>query len=478
MVTSRVQGTEAIYGLDAITRNELWQHLFEAIEEYVRTVGRQPVYAAIPAERIRDLLSHIDFNEPQEPHDILEYVTDGLWENQAHGAHPRNFGGMAPAPSAMAVLADALASVFNPPLSEWGRSPFADEVERHVLSALGRRFGFGDGAEGAFTGGGIDAHRAALLAALGKAFPERFRHGGLHGLSARPVFYLSLEARSSLVEAAVACGLGDQAARRVPLDARRRLDVGALRRMIADDREACRVPFMVSATAGTPASGAVDPLQELAVVAASEGLWLHVDAGLGGAAVMLPELAGVLEGIHRADSIAGDLHHWLPVPVGAGMYITRHGETMRVVSGSGTGFADQGRGATVLTEGRRFAGLRVFLALAVAGWDGCAAVARHRRAMANELRRRLSDAQWAVVNETPLPVVCFVDRLGPREGPERHLMELADRVVASGEAWIDAVRLPGRGVVLRACIANDRTSSDDLAALVQSLDRARRSLLS
>jgi len=480
MATSRVQGIEEIFGLDAITRNELWQHLFEAIEEYMRTVDRHPVAAALPTERIRDLLSHIDFNEPQEPHDILEYVTNGLWDNQVHGSHPRQFEGSAPAPAVMGILADALASAFNPELSERGRSPFAAEVEHHVITALGRRFGYGEGRDGAFTSGGAEAHQTALLAALEHSFPGSFRHVGLYGLPARPVFYIAAEACSSLVKAAVACGLGDGALRRVPLDSGLRLDTNALREMIAADRDAGRAPFMVAATAGTETCGVVDPLHELAGLAAGERLWLHVDTGLGGAAVLLPELAAVLEGIDLADSIAGDAHRWFPVPVGAGLFLTRHGDILQRVFGQATGDTDLRAavpGGRSIQTSRRFTGLQVFLALAVAGWEGCAEVVRYRRTMANELRRRLSDAQWAVVNETPFPVVCFVDRLGPQKGRDRYVDKLAHRVRASGEAWIDVVRLPGRGLVLRACITNDSTGPDDLAALVQSLDRARRALL-
>jgi len=57
---------------------------------------------------------------------------------------------------------------------------------------------------------------------------------------------------------------------------------------------------------------------------------------------------------------------------------------------------------------RRFTGLKVFLSLAVAGWEGYAESIRHQVAMGDYLRLRLEAAQWAVVNRTPLPLVCFV----------------------------------------------------------------------
>src|SRR5207245_1807615 len=63
-------------------------------------------------------------------------------------------------------------------------------------------------------------------------------------------------------------------------------------------------------------------------VAKAEGLWLHVDAAWGGAAALVPELRWVLKGIERADSITFDAHKWLSVPMGAGLYLTRHADIL------------------------------------------------------------------------------------------------------------------------------------------------------
>jgi len=117
--------------------------------------------------------------------------------------------------------------------------------------------------------------------------------------------------------------------------------------------------------------------------------------------------------------------------------------------------------------------LKVFLSLAVAGWEGYAAVIRHMVAMGDNLRQQLAASDWEVVNKTPLPRVCCVDRQHPEGRSAHYLDSVALRVVSSGKAWISTTRLAGTTPVLRACITNYRTRAEDLAALVDALNWAR-----
>jgi glutamate/tyrosine decarboxylase-like PLP-dependent enzyme len=120
---------------------------------------------------------------------------------------------------------------------------------------------------------------------------------------------------------------------------------------------------------------------------------------------------------------------------------------------------------------RRFIGLKVFLSLAVAGWEGYEAAIRHQTDMGDLLRQRLSEEGWVVVNDTPLPVVNFVDE--GREGRSQAFLDaVAADVVASGEAWISTARL-GDGPALRACITHYQTGPEDLEVLIRALARAR-----
>ena len=89
---------------------------------------------------------------------------------------------------------------------------------------------------------------------------------------------------------------------------------------------------MVVATAGTTGGGMIDPLHACADIADARGLWYHVDAAWGGAAIASDRLRGLLAGIERADSITIDAHKWFATTMGCAMFITTHGHLVGSVS--------------------------------------------------------------------------------------------------------------------------------------------------
>jgi DUF1009 family protein len=96
--------------------------------------------------------------------------------------------------------------------------------------------------------------------------------------------------------------------------------------------------------------------------------------------------------------------------------------------------------------------------------------------MGRRLAHMLASSGWKIVNKTELPLACFLDETGPDGASAAFLQAIADRVVASGAAWISTTRLKDGQAVLRACITNFRTEEADLRALLAALEEARKSL--
>jgi aromatic-L-amino-acid/L-tryptophan decarboxylase len=464
--------------LDAATRRAVLARAGELIDRYLEAVpGMRVTPRAEPAE-VRAHVEALSFDRPVSPEQALAHLADGLDRYQVHTPHPRYFGLFNPAPATVSIAADALVAAYNPQMATWTHSPMGVEVERYLLRALGGRFGYpADQVDGTFCSGGAEANHTAVQVALHTAFPE-VGVEGLAGLGARPVLYASAEAHHSLHKAARVSGLGEAAVRAVAVDDHLRMQPAALAQMIRDDRAAGLAPFLVVGTAGTTSAGIIDPLAELAGVAAAEGLWYHVDAAWGGAAALIPELAACLAGIERADSITLDAHKWLSVPMGAGLFITRRAGALARAFATRTAYMPRpvpgapDPYAHSLQWSRRFIGAKLYLALAVAGWEGYAEALRHQVAMGDRLRRCLPSRRWRVVNDTPLPIVCFVDP----ELDGRRLGMIAARVQDQGRAWLSSTRLAGATTVLRACITNAGSGPGDLDRLITELDRARANL--
>jgi glutamate/tyrosine decarboxylase-like PLP-dependent enzyme len=366
------------------------------------------------------------------------------------------------------VIADVLVAMYNPQLASWRSSPAANEIERHVLSWLAGKFGLPGKTAASFTTGGAEANLSAVIVALTRAFDGYSEHG-LRSLPAAPTIYLSGEAHHSFHKIAHMAGLGRNALRTVATDRDLKMDLADLARQVAHDRKNGFAPLMVVGIAGTTTAGAIDHLGGLASYCRSQGLWFHVDAAWGGAAILSSKLKLYLAGIEAADSITCDAHKWFSVPMGAGMFFCRHrdsvGEAFRARAPYMPGPASETVDpyTTSVQWSRRFIGLKLFLALAQRGECGYVDMIEHQTFMGQMLRKSLQETGWEVVNSTPLPLVCFTR---PKLDTARFVSQLQRRQIA----WMSEVQLRGVPAV-RACVTSFRTTAEDIAMVVREMNR-------
>jgi glutamate/tyrosine decarboxylase-like PLP-dependent enzyme len=454
---------------DDPTRAEIFAQTFAEIQQYLKIVDTLPVEALPSGGEIQAILSQFDFDRPMAPEAAVHLVAAAMTSMQTHTSNTRYFGLFNPAATTMGIVGEAFAAAFNSQLAAWSHAPFAVATERYLVQAIGSRFG-DRFLHGTFTSGGAEANLTALLCALVARYPS-FSNGGLRSLRAQPVVYASAAAHHSVVKASRVLGLGTDALRTVQCDASLGMDIAALREMIAKDRKAGADPLAVVATAGATSSGIVERIPEIAAIAKADELWLHVDAAWGGFAALVPELSPVIAGIDSADSITFDPHKMLSVPMGAGMLLTRHADILArafAVSADYMPASEDDDRQDPFTHSlqwsRRFIGLKVFLSLSVVGWQGYAVALRRQTMLGNTMRSLLAGSGWKIVNDTPLPVVCFVATTRA-ESPAT----IVDSIVRKGNVWISAVVLPDGTPALRACITNFRTSETDVRTLLREL---------
>jgi aromatic-L-amino-acid decarboxylase len=440
------------------------------VEQLQSEIASGPIVPRVTPQEIRDYLAaRYDFSKPGSLDEIGADVERMLRTWQVQVTHPRYFGLFNPSVTLASIVADTLVAMYNPQLAAWRTSPAANEIERHTLLWLAGKFGLPANTAATFTSGGAEANLSAVIVALTRTFPE-YGEGGLRRLNATPTIYLTGEAHQAFNKIAHMTGLGRTAVRTVAARHDLKMDLEDLARRVAEDRKSGLAPFMVVGTAGTTAAGVIDPLPGLARFCRSEKLWFHVDAAWGGAAILSPALKGHLAGIEAADSITCDAHKWFSVPMGAGMFFCRHpdsvSEAFRVETSfmPGTtagGFADPY--TTSVQWSRRFIGLKLFLALAEHGESGYVEMIEHQTNMGCKLRESLKRSGWRVVNDTPLPVVCFT-----RDG--LNTAKFVADLLESQIAWMSEVRIGGAAVV-RACITSFRTTEADIDWVVCEMNR-------
>jgi glutamate/tyrosine decarboxylase-like PLP-dependent enzyme len=257
----------------------------------------------------------------------------------------------------------------------------------------------------------------------------------------------------------------------VATDVHFKMDLADLQRQVEQDRKDGLAPLMVVGNCGTTAAGVIDPLLELGRFCREQGLWFHVDAAWGGAAAISPNLRNYLAGIEDADSLTCDAHKWFSVPMGAGMFFCRHADAVArafqaeasFMPGKTAGFVFDPYTMSVQWS-RRFIGLKLFLALANKGESGYVEMIEHQTRMGNLLRGLLQRTGWRIVNQTPLPLVCFI-----RDGLDitSFLMSLRERQIA----WMSEVRLGNGTPAIRACITSFRTTESDIAQVVDEMNQ-------
>ena len=268
--------------------------------------------------------------------------------------------------------------------------------------------------------GGSAATLNALTAARHRAAERAGWNLRVEGLqSGRPplVLYASAESHSSIQKCAEQLGIGTNNLRSIPADDAFRMRPDALRAAIEDDRKAGKVPFAIVACGGATNTGAIDPLDDVADVAAEFGIWLHVDGAFGAWAALDPAYRDRFKAIARADTVTLNPHKWLQVPVDCGALLTRHPEVHRAAFSLTPDYLEAGHSEAPwpmehmfqLTYGNR--ALKVWAALARLGRSGLAElVTRCNRAgdapggaRARGAGPRAAVAGLAVGRELPLP---------------------------------------------------------------------------
>jgi glutamate/tyrosine decarboxylase-like PLP-dependent enzyme len=428
------------------------------------------ILPTVTAEEVRTYLgSRYDFHKTMPLEEVVNDVEKMLRTWQVQVTHPRYFGLFNPSVTLASVVADTLVAMYNSQLANWRTSPAANEIERHTLGWLAEKFGLPRNCIATFTSGGTEANLSAVVVALTRAFPDYGEHGVRH-LNATPSIYLTAEAHNGYNKIAHMTGLGRRALRIVPTDSDLKMNLGELQRCVAEDRNNGFLPFMVIGTAGTTATGVIDPLPGMGQFCREERLWFHVDAAWGGSAILAPSLKHYLDGIGDGDSITCDAHKWLSVSMGCGMFFCRHPDTVAEAFRADVSYMPGKKIGPVFDPytnsaqwSRRFIGLKLFMALAQQGEAGYAEMIEHQTRMGNLLRDALRASGWSILNSTPLPLVCFT-----REGlvPREFLASLHKRQIA----WMSEARV-GNIPVVRACITSFRTTERHIHWVVNEMNR-------
>lgn len=446
--------------------------MLDDIFDYMQHLRERPVWQPAPQE-VRNRFQEPLPRTPTDIAAIHQAFMQDVLPYAIGNAHPGFMGWVQGGGTPVGMLAEMLAAGLNANVG--GRDQIPLEVERQVLRWVRELFGFPESASGLFVTGTSMANLIGVLVARTAALGTEVRKTGLLTGGTRLTAYASAAAHVCVAQAMDLSGLGIDALRNIPFDARCEIDIAVLERMIADDRDNGYTPFLIVGTAGTVNTGAVDNLAALADIAQREGLWFHIDGAYGALAVMAPDIAPRLAGIERADSIAFDFHKWAQVQYDAGFILVRDGAMHQNTFASPAAYLQrETRGMAAGSPwpcdfgpdlSRGFRALKTWFAIKAYGTERLGQVISGTCALARYLAERIAaEPMLELLAPVSLNIVCFGYRCDDANRVNNNI------VIALQESGIAAPSTTtiNHRCAIRVALFNHRTTVKDVDALIKA----------
>ena len=449
--------------------------LIDWIADFRTSIEERPVLARVEPGEVRAGFASGPPERLATVDELIAQLDTVVLPGVTQVQHPMHFGWFPANASLASVLGDLVSTGIGSLGITWQSSPALTEVEEVVCDWMRELCGLSPAWRGVIQDTASTACLVAMLCARERASDFSQNRGGLQGEPQPLVVYASPQCHSSVPKAVLLAGFGADNLRHVDVDpVTYALDPAGLRAAMADDVAAGRRPAAVILGIGTTGTTAFDPIAPVVEIAREFGAWVHVDAAMAGAAMLLPEMRHLFDGIEGADSISWNPHKWMGTALDCSMYLVRDPEHLiRVMStnpsylrsaadGQVTQYKDWG-----IQLGRRFRALKLWFHLELDSVD----------AMRERLRRDLDNARWfadqvaaepgwRVLAPVPLQTVCIRHEPDGVEGDvlDAHTLAWVDRINASGAAFMSPATLDGRWMA-RVSVGVESTERRHVEAL-------------
>ena len=381
---------------------------------YMENVESYPVKSQV---RPGEIFSRIPSLPPSQPEpfsafmkDLEEIIMPGI----THWQSPNFFAYFPANTSPPSILAEMIISTLSTQCMIWETSPAAAELEEKMMIWLRDLIGLPSGFEGVIQDTASTSTLAAILTAREKTTDFRINDEGAAN-AGRLRIYCSEQTHSSVEKAVKISGIGRSNLVKIPVKPDFSLDAAKLEEAVLRDIKNGFIPCCVIATLGTTGTTAVDPLRAIGEICSKNGIWLHVDAAMGGTALILPEFQWMLDGREYVDSLVFNPHKWMFTNFDCSAFFVKHPalliKTFEILPeylktrtrGLVNDYRDWG-----VPLGRRFRALKLWSVIRMYGVEGLQEKIRGHIRFAAELSEMISqEPDFEVAAPVVLNVVCF-----------------------------------------------------------------------
>lgn len=471
--------------MDTKEFREVGHRVVDLLAEYLGDIEEKRVFPDVEPRKTNELFAEPLPQDPSPTESVLKELEAKLFPYCTNVGHPGYMGLITPSPNPVGIIADFICSALNQNVGAYSIGPSAVAMERRVVRWLTDLCGYGTKAGGNLTSGGMMANFIGLKMGRDAVTHDVAQHDGMREHWA---VYASEERHVSIDKSVDCIGLGRNALRTLPTNAKFQVRTDALEEAIAQDKKNGIRPMCIVGMFGTTNTGAVDDVGTLRQIADREGVWLHIDAAYGGGMLLSHEWPMRDRGLELADSITIDPHKWFYAPLDAGAVLVKDQDRLTASFGIKPSYLtdelDQANERYQyyvhgLEQSRRFRSLKVWMSFKRYGagqigeWvDNNVRQAKRLCVLAE------NDPQFEAATNPEMSAICIRFKgadLDDVESKDLHA-EVARRIEQSGRFWMSTTELKGK-TWFRINPVNFRTRQEHMDQLFKLLQKECHAVL-
>ncbi len=405
-----------------MTTEEFRKHAHELVEwmaGYMDNIEKYPVKSPVKPGEVFNQLPDDPPVKPESFESLMKDFEKIIMPGITHWQSPNFFAYFPANTSPPSILAEMIISTLSAQCMIWETSPAATELEEKMMIWLRDLIKLPKNFEGVIQDTASTSTLAAILTAREKATDFHINDEGANNSIILRV-YCSEQAHSSVEKAVKISGIGRKNLVKIPVRKDFTMDIQKLRDAVESDKKNGFRPCCVIATLGTTGTTAVDPLKAIGKICAENGIWLHIDAAMGGTALILPEYQWMLDGREYIDSFVFNPHKWMFTNFDCSAYFVKHPgyliKTFEILPeylktrtrGKVNDYRDWG-----VPLGRRFRALKLWSVIRMYGVEGLQEKIRGHIRIARRLAEMIAKEQdFQILAPVTINVVCFRYRPG------------------------------------------------------------------
>lgn len=458
----------------------------EAIEQSTKAVVewlKQPeMYQGKSVEELRERIK-LEFSSQGLGNQVaIERAVEYFLKDSLSVHHPQCVAHLHCPSLVISQAAEVLINATNQSMDSWDQSPSATIIEMKLIEWLREQVGYPAGDAGVFTSGGTQSNLMGLMLARDAFFARQghsVQQDGLTGECRKIKVLCSESAHFSVQKNMALMGLGYRSVTLVKTDEFSRMDLNDLREKLAQAKANGEQVMAIVATAGTTDAGAIDPLAEIAALAAEQQIWVHVDAAWGGALLLSEKYRHFLNGLELADSVTLDFHKQFFQTISCGAFLlkdARHYQLMRYQAAYLNSDFDEEQGVPNLVSKslqttRRFDALKLWMGLEALGKKQYAEIIDNGVTLAQQVAQFVAEQpQLELVMQPQLASVLFRFRSENGDAAAVALLNqrIGDALLASGSANVGVTEADGV-TCLKMTLLNPTVCLEDVKVLLASV---------